>query len=76
MDNLAVAIPVTDEQESGPVWKQAILAGPYLKRMRCQIKLDQDGRILDCNRISSIYRDTPKFDAWFRALYTPIVLKP
>ena len=57
-----------------PDWRPVILAGPYLKRMRCQLELDREGNIIDCDRIHSVFSRTARFAGWFTDLYHPVFL--
>ena len=57
-------------------WRPVILSGPYLSRMRCQLALDADGHIVDCDRIHSAFSGTARFGSWFTALYHPVFLEP
>lgn len=56
-------------------WHPVILTGPYLKRMRCRLLLDGDGRIIDCDRIHCAFSGSARFDEWFKALYHPVFLE-
>lgn len=67
--------PVAATQSSGAAWRDAFLAGPYLKRTRCQVLITADRTILDSDLIHSVFSGKPEFDQWFRDLYHPIVFK-
>lgn len=52
----------------------AILQGEYLRGTRVLVTLDPQGRILDSSGITCVWKDTPRFDDWFRANYNPTIL--
>lgn len=56
-------------------WHQVVLRGPFLRGNIVTVAVGPDGRIVDCARIHSVWSGTPRFDAWFRELYGPIMPK-
>jgi hypothetical protein len=56
-------------------WHQVMLRGPFLRGNIVTVAVNVDGLIVDCARIHSVWSGTPRFDAWFRELYGPIIPK-
>jgi hypothetical protein len=66
--------PIATSPAPATGWRRVILAGPYLKRMRCNVLVDPLLGITDCDRIHSVFSHTHRFEAWFVRLYHPAFL--